>query len=199
MSKSENEQERKKLAIGARILATVAGLKEPLPINDETDIQALHCYGSLSSLWRLYQSPEATEEQRAKTARVIKKMYDVSRPKRKPGRRSKTVELESHIEYECREIIRVIFEIYREKKDLAIKKGILKEIEKEDLSFLIYQLEMWDNLSNAGFAEGWQSRFEQLNWTARKGTSGFVNDAMVALTGHTKESFKAMQLRKRKK
>ena len=199
MSKSENEQERKKLAIRARVLATIAGLKEPLPINDETDIQALHRYGSLSSLWRLYQSPEATEEQRAETARVIKKMYDSSRPKKKPGRRSKTVELELYIDYVCRESIRVIFKIYRDTKNLAIKKGVLKKREKEALSLLIDHLEGWERLSAVGFAEGWQSRFEQLIWTGKKGTSGFVNDAIAAIQGDTRAALTKRRQRELKK
>ena len=199
MGKSENEQERKKLAIEARLMVNLFGLKEPLPINDETDIQALYCYGILSSRWRFYQSDSATEEQRAKTARDIKKMYDVSRPKKKPGRRSKTVELELYIDYVCRESIRVIFKNYRENEDRAIKESVRRENEKEALSLLIDHLEGWERLSAVGFAEGWQSRFEQLIWTGKRGTSGFVNNAIAALQGDTLAALTKRRQRELKK
>ena len=69
-------------------------LKEPLPVNDDTDFLALLCYHEISASWKWYQSPKSTEEERAKYAEDIKKMYYAVRPKRKPGVRSKTVKLE---------------------------------------------------------------------------------------------------------
>ena len=198
-TKGEKREEGVPEESGRVFLANLIGLKKPLPVNDVTDTQALDCYLAISSNWKTYQSPKSTEEQRAKTARAIKNMYDALPPKKKPGRRSKTVELEPHIENVFREGIRIQFRIYRKERDLAIKEGVLKKREKDHHSYLIGHLLRWEKLFEVRFAEGWQSRFEQLIWTGRRRTSGFVNDAMAALTGHTKESLKAMQQRKQKK
>jgi len=178
------------------------GLREPLPVNDFTDFQALSCYNRLSIRWLAYQSDEASDKLRAKAAKSIDKVYKALHRK-KPGRRPKAVELEPVIEKLVRKRAGEVFSIYREFEENAINTDWRIKLEKELLSHLINYIGEVEEESMLWYDAGWKKKLEDVNWRHRQLTKGiasaFVNDVIVALTGHTVGSLRKAKERKKKK